>query len=190
MFGRTKGNVSSTSPPFFGPASQAAAAFALPVHNKVRILEAFDIREDVVPEHGLAHWTVAVAEPWKISVASRKPAIRRSRSIASCTRRKVSSIPTGSSESRERSCFARGTADWERRKLRFGREAYFALVMQRRLWPGLQSFSSLSLKARFPHNRDVHERGRLRPLDVDFSRPLRTNSGHSRTAWRKGRVDP
>ena len=37
----------------------------------------------------------------KASGASRKPTIRRSRSIASCTRRTVSSIPTGSSASGE-----------------------------------------------------------------------------------------
>jgi hypothetical protein len=50
------------SAPFFGPASPAAAAFASPVHDKVRIREAFGVREDAVPERRVLDRTAGTAE--------------------------------------------------------------------------------------------------------------------------------
>jgi hypothetical protein len=42
----------------------------------------------------------------------------------------------------------------------------------------------------FPADWDVHRRDPQRRLNVDTSRQLRANSGRSRKAWRRGKIDP
>ena len=50
------------SAPFFGPASPAAATFAPPAHDPVRILQVLGVRQDAVPERRFFDRAAGAAE--------------------------------------------------------------------------------------------------------------------------------
>ena len=101
LFGHTKRNVSSTSPPFS----------AQPPHPRLRSPRQFTTRSDPsmpsiserAPYHRIELPTGRSGPQnfWNTCGASRKPTMRRSRSISSCTRRTISTMPSGSSELRK-----------------------------------------------------------------------------------------